>query len=175
MKNKLTTFAALTIILVSCGESKKDALLEFNISFDELAHYLPNDGSIIKNSDSHSGIYCLMADSTHVFNAVFESKIQDLTNKEIKKITVEGFVKPKSENSKGCFVISIQDPVGNATDWAGFEISQVAKTLGEWAPFKIELEPKPESKNPESLLKIYGWSNNSSDETYFDDIHVIIE
>ena len=177
-KKVLLLCVSICLFSVSCRKSDNksaNAVLEYNISFDELVHYLPPNGPIVKNEKAHSGIYCLMSDSTHVYNAVFESKLQDIGNKSINKVIVEGYIKQSSVNAKGCFVISVQDPTGKATDWAGSEIKKDAKSTDGWMPFKMEVPLKPESKNPDAIIKLYAWNNNSSDQTFFDDIHVIFQ
>ena len=92
--------ASVCLFSASCRKSankSENVVLEYSISFDELVHYLPPNGPIIKNTQARSGIYCLMSDSTHVYNAVFESKIQDIVD-DIPPIIVTNDNRKKSES-----------------------------------------------------------------------------
>ena len=164
----MLVFAALAI--TSCGEKKKEAVLEFTLTYDELAHMCPPTTNVIKVDNAHSGQYVMQTDSLNVYSQTFIGTMGDVSKMAFSTITLTGFVKAKSTLSNGAMVVSIEDGQGNHFDYGSVTCKQTVKEIGVWTPFTLTVPLKKESMNPNNIVKIYGWNYDSKDATYFDDV-----
>lgn len=178
MKKNLFPLLLILVSLSSCftkDEGSKDGKVYFN----DYENILPwneasNNVQTIIKGQGHSGNYLCKVDTTLAFGYLFKAKLNQLSDKKVKKVKTSVWVNVKSLNAKGSVVIAL-DSAGKVFHWQGLPIEKEMKAPNEWVNLKVEvdLDALKLSDKPWLTLGTYVW-NQGKEQILSDDLEVTI-
>lgn len=174
--NILKTLVALVFVsnLISCNKSD-DAKITFENDLEKITYW--NDGSnnvqtVIRHNEAHSGRFVSMTDSVYQYSFMMKSKIGNLCEKKILKVSASAWVKITNLDAKANFVLSV-DSAGTVLKWDGKEITPNILKVNEWTELKHELIFEDKFNNPNYIFAMYFW-NTGKHEVLIDDFSLKI-
>ena len=162
------------VILASCSEEKSE---KKNVEHDDL--YFFNDFENVKGWGdaltitkglAHSGKYFSKTDSINQFSYGFKSIKNSISEKDLKKVTVNVWILAKDPNTKAVLVTQILRNDSNF-NWQKSSIKNFIVQPSTWVNMKASFN-LPKDIKPKDKILIYVWNSNEKAEVDVDDFEV---
>lgn len=173
---KLLLYAALTLVLCSCGVSsagKPENVLAAT-SFDDMEGWVP-EGSMpyLTREKSHSSPYSACVNQTNEYAGSYTIALGRLSPTRLTKMRLHAWVWLPNRDAKAALVMQVTEPATNklllydALDL----MAATSETFNKWVEVK-KVVSLPLEVTSSSILKTYLWRSQSAQPVYLDDFQL---
>jgi len=179
MKN-IIFFLLSLIILSSCSNqnnsnSKPQNSIIFSNDMENAASVIPAwvNESTVNEGIAHSGKFAIMMDSTREYSYSFQNLLNNINDKNPKRMVVSAWIFSTIPNPDASFVVGVDKEPGKYEFWQSGDIKTQVTKANEWteATWWVTFD---KTMTPDSKISVMMWNPHKL-KFYIDDMNITFE